>query len=261
MVFTVSHRKRIVTGVTDWGSEFATWWSGTASINLSVILSRRWSLNTGCHSGQPLFTWPWLCLWETLILPPPVFSVPFAPSPAFISTLQAVPFQSIISSTPTLALGEGGKEGSMLRGVEFFYRSWHPWRSVTRHFALSFTLFFLPPQLFPLKLPSSTSFMKSHSSLPSKPVSFSGLFLVFSLVCPCTLLPSWVSCWSSGSGRASLRTQTMKGQELNEEKGMRVGVGERVCLPSMHACTYVVWEMKDKIGLSHLRVWLGGHNR
>lgn len=71
MVFTVGHRKRIVTGVTDRGSEFAVWWSGTASINLSVILSCRWSLNTGCHSGQHLFTQPWLCLWETLILPSP----------------------------------------------------------------------------------------------------------------------------------------------------------------------------------------------
>lgn len=120
MVFTVSHKKRIVTGVTDWGSEFAMWWSGTASINLSVILSRRWSLNTGWHSGQPLFSSPWLCLWETFILPPPVFSVPFAPSPAFISTLQAVPFQSIISSTPSLVLGEGGKHAKRC-GIFFFF--------------------------------------------------------------------------------------------------------------------------------------------
>lgn len=82
IVFTVSHRKRIVTGVTDRGSEFAMWWSGTASINLSVILSRRWSLNTGCHSGRPLFTRLWLCLWESLILSPP-FPVFFGPLRSF----------------------------------------------------------------------------------------------------------------------------------------------------------------------------------
>lgn len=40
-----------------------------------------------------------------------------------------------------------GERGSMLRGVEFFYRSWHPWRSVTRHFALSASLFFPSPAL------------------------------------------------------------------------------------------------------------------
>lgn len=137
-----------------------------ASINLSVILSRRWSLNTGCHSDQPLFTQPWFCLWETLILPPLVFSVPFVPSPAFISTLQAVPFQSIISSPPSLALGKRGTEGSMLRGVEIFYRSWHPWQSVTRHFALSFTLF--SPSNLSLKASFFYFPLKSHSSLPSK---------------------------------------------------------------------------------------------
>lgn len=51
-----------VTGVTDWGSEFAVWWSGTASISLSVMLSWRWSLNTCCHSSGPLFTRPRLGL-------------------------------------------------------------------------------------------------------------------------------------------------------------------------------------------------------
>lgn len=56
--------------------------------------------------------------WETFsplhchllpFLPVPFFSLPFCSSTGFfISTLQAAPFQSIISSTPTPALGEGG---------------------------------------------------------------------------------------------------------------------------------------------------------
>lgn len=57
---------------------------------------------------------PQLGLWEIFTAPPS-----FAPSLAFISTLQAVPFQSIISSPPTPALGGRGEKGSMLRGVEF----------------------------------------------------------------------------------------------------------------------------------------------
>lgn len=156
---------------------------------------------------------PWLSLWETLFLPPPVFLVPFAPSPAFISTLQAVPFQSIISSPPTLALWERGKEGSRLRGVEFFYRSWHPLRSVTRHSALSFMLFF-PPLLSFLKASFFYLSKKSHSSLPRKPVSFFPIF--FTCVCFSPL-----EC-VSGSGRASLRTQTRKRQDFEWRKKTKV---------------------------------------
>lgn len=47
-----------------------------------------------------------------------------------------------------------------------------------------------PPQALSLKASFFYLLMKSHSSLPSKPVSFSPLFLVFSLVCPCMLLRS-----------------------------------------------------------------------
>lgn len=263
MVFTVSNRKRIVTGVTDWGSEFTMWWSGTASINLSVILSWWWSLNTGCHSGQPFFTRPWLCLWETLILPPPVFWVPFAPSPAFISTLQAVPFQSIISSPQTLALWERGKEGSILRGVEFFYRSWHPWRSVTRHFALSFTLFFSSLSALLLKTSSFYLPLKSHSSLPSKPASFfSLLFQVFSLVCLYILLSTWVSCWSSGGGRASLRTHESSEKtgikwpkKKKRKKKTKVWEGVREHFPSMHVGACVFARRKIRLGS-----YISGHD-
>lgn len=157
MVFTVRHRKRMVTGVTDWGSEFAMWWSGTASINLSVILSRRWSLNTGCHSGQPLFTRPRLCLWETLIRPPLLsFRSPFAPTPAFISTLQAVPFQSIISSTPNSGSQRRGERGKHAKrcGIFFIVLGIH---SKPSQGTLPFPSRFPPPHLSPLNLPSSTS--------------------------------------------------------------------------------------------------------
>lgn len=98
---------------------------------LAAIQTSPSSHSHGFASGKFSF-FPLLSFWS-----------PFAPSQAFISTLQAVPFQSIISLPPTLALGKRGKEGSMLRGVEFFHRSWHPWQSVTRHFALS-SLFFSP---------------------------------------------------------------------------------------------------------------------
>lgn len=113
LLFTVGHRKRIVTGVTDRGSEFAMWWSGTASINLSVILSRRWSLNTGCHSGQPLFTQPWLCLWETLSS----LSCLFGPLHSFTSfylNFTSCPFSVYYfptSSSGSQRRGEGGKHG------------------------------------------------------------------------------------------------------------------------------------------------------
>lgn len=174
------------------------------------------------------------CLW-----------FPFAPSPAFISTLQAVPFQSIISSPPTLALREGAKEGSMLRGVEFFYRSWHPWRSVTRHFALSFTLFFplstLCVCLSLFKLPSSTSFSKATQVFPAN--LFFSSFLVFSLVCPCTLL---LSNWSSISGGESLKTLAMNAKDWDEEKTLGF---QSVCSP-FFACVLEKWKIQ-----------LGRHNR
>lgn len=197
---------------------------------------------------------------------PSCFWVPFAPSPAFISTLQAVPFQSIISSPPTLALWERGKEGSILRGVEFFYHSWHPWRSVTRHFALSFTLFF--SSLWALLLKASSFYLplKSHSSLPSKPASFfSLLFLVFSHVCPYILLSSWVSCWSSWGGRASLRThestERIGIKWPKKRKKTKVWEGVREHFPSVHVDACMFKETKDKIGWSHQQVWLGGCNR
>lgn len=110
------------------------------------------------------------------LLPPPS-----APSLAFISTLQAAPFQSIISSTSKSGSPrKARKRGSMLKGVEFFYRSWHPWRSVTRHFALSFTHF------FPLALLLIASFFwKAPLVFPSEPVFFRLVFQMSVLVRIC----------------------------------------------------------------------------
>lgn len=121
MVFTVRHRKRMVTGVTDWGSEFAMWWSGTASINLSVILSRRWSLNTGCHSGQPLFTRPRLCLWETLIRPPSCLFGPLSLLHQLLSQLYKLSlFSLLFPQLQTLALREGGERGKHAKRCGIF---------------------------------------------------------------------------------------------------------------------------------------------
>ena len=96
---------------------------------------------------------------------------PFPPSPAFISTLQAVPFQSIISSPPTLALGKGGKPA---KRCGIFLSSLAP--MAIRHKALCpFLHAFSPsPKAFFSYIP-----MKRHSSLLSKPFP---LFLVLSLV-------------------------------------------------------------------------------
>lgn len=73
-------------------------------------------------------------------------------------------FSLLFPLPPTLALGKRGKEGSMLRGVGFFHRSWHPWQSVTRHFALSFML--SSPSTLSLRASFFYFPMKSHSSLP-----------------------------------------------------------------------------------------------
>lgn len=172
MVFTVRHRKREVTGVTDLGSEFRMWWSGTASINLSVILSRRWSLNTARHSGPA----PLLHMATALPLGNSHSSSPFClflalhSFSSFYLNFTSCPFSVFYFSTPTLALWEK-ERGSMLRGVEFFIvlgTHGDPSQGT-----LPFpSRFFFPCQLSPFKLPSSTPSMKSHSSLPCKPVSF-----------------------------------------------------------------------------------------
>lgn len=56
--------------------------------------------------------------------PPSCLWVLFSPSSAFISTLQAASFHSIISSPPIRSVGEwgrgGGGVGGIVRGVEFF---------------------------------------------------------------------------------------------------------------------------------------------
>lgn len=176
------------------------------------------------------------CLW-----------VPFAPSPAFISTLQAVPFQSIISSPPTLALWERGKEGSILRGVEFFYHSWHPWRSVTRHFALSFTLFFSPSsQLSPLKLPSSTSLWKATLVFPANLLLFS-LSSSWSFHLSVRIFFCHLECLAEVMDVEPVwePTKAMKGQELNGQKNK--GIRRYTCVFYLHAYLRI-WEAKDKIG-------------
>lgn len=136
--------------------------------------------------------------------------------------------------------GEGGKEGSMLRGVEFFLSFLAP--MAIRHKALCPFLhaFFF----FSLSLPSSTSLLKATLAV----------FPANLLLSHQPKIPLECLCWSSGSGRASLRTQTVKEtgfrwrRRKNKPKGTLAGVGQCVCLPSVHVCA----DEKDKI-----RLWLG----
>lgn len=220
LLFTVGHRKRIVTGVTDRGSEFAMWWSGTASINLSVILSRRWSLNTGCHSGQPLFTQPWLCLWETLSS----LSCLFGPLHSFTSfylNFTSCPFSVyyfLTSSSGSQRRGEGGKHGKRC-GIFFkffFYISFLA-PTASRHKALCPFLQGkrTPPHshihtlcTLPLKLPSSTSLRKATPLFPAKLFSLS--FRPFNVPLLNVLL-------NSGNGGACLRAQVIKGEKWEGE--------------------------------------------
>lgn len=118
----------------------------------------------------------------------PFFSLPFCSSTGFfISTLQAAPFQSIISSTPTPALGEGGgwravgghakRCGiylSFLAPVAGFHKALWPF---------SFT----PSSLIPLpsscllSLPSNVfKKKKGHSGLSSEPVPVMAFLLLLS---------------------------------------------------------------------------------
>lgn len=128
------------------------------------------------------------------------FLLPFCSSTSFfISTLQAAPFQSIISSTPAPALGEGGgwravggKHAkrcgiylSFLAPVAGFHKALWPF---------SFT----PSSLIPvpssclLSLPSNVFFFlkKGHSGLSSEPVPVLAflLLLLLSFSFPCVLL-------------------------------------------------------------------------
>lgn len=221
LLFTVGHRKRIVTGVTDRGSEFAMWWSGTASINLSVILSRRWSLNTGCHSGQPLFTQPWLCLWETLSS----LSCLFGPLHSFTSfylNFTSCPFSVyyfLTSSSGSQRRGEGGKHG---KRCGIFLKFFFLYIILGTHSEPSQgTLPFPsgkknpPPHshihtlcTLPLKLPSSTSLRKATPLFPAKLFSLS--FRPFNVPLLNILL-------NSGNGGACLRAQVIKGEKWEGE--------------------------------------------
>lgn len=68
------------------------------------LLSRRWSLNAGCHSLQPLFTRPPLGNFLSPPLPPShappsvslFFHSPFAPPPGFLSQLYKLPLFSLL---------------------------------------------------------------------------------------------------------------------------------------------------------------------
>lgn len=93
-------QNRTVTGVTDWGSECTRWWSAIASISLSVILSLRWSLNAGCHSGLPSSHGFGTASGRFIL--PPVSGSPSALSLHLLSQLYMLPlFSSFISSPPT----------------------------------------------------------------------------------------------------------------------------------------------------------------
>lgn len=83
--------------------------------------------------------------------------------------------------------GEGGKHAKRC-GIFLSFLA----PMAIRHKALCpFLHAFFPPQLS-LKASFFNFPMKGHSGLPSKPVLlfFFTLFLVFSLICPCMLLPS-----------------------------------------------------------------------
>lgn len=129
-------------------------------------------------------------LHTTMVLPlgnshssPSCLSGPFRSFTSFYLNFTSCPFSVYYFLTYQLwPLENWGKEGSMLRGVEMFYPSWHPWQSVTSHFALSFVLF--SPSAFSLQLPSSASLQKAP--IPTIPV-------FFLLVGPCMLFTSRVS--------------------------------------------------------------------
>lgn len=149
MAFTAGHRKRMVTGVTDQGSEFTMWWSGMASINLSVILSRRWSLNTRCHSGGLLFSQPSLCLWETLAPPQPPTSVFLVSFASFYLCFYKLCLFSLLFLHLHLWLSEKcRRKGSTLRGVEIFFFCVLGTRRDPSQGTLAFSSHFFPPLLF-----------------------------------------------------------------------------------------------------------------
>lgn len=110
-----------------------------------------------------------------------------------------------------------------------------------RHKALCPFLHASPPLLSFLKASFFYLSIKSHSSLPRKPVSFFPIF--FTCVCFSPL-----EC-VSGSGRASLRTQTRKRQDIEWRKKQRYTHRSALpCLFAFRACGSVhVWEIEDKI--------------
>lgn len=163
------------------------------------LLSRRWSLNAGCHSLQRLFTPPPLgnFLSPRLIPPPhphPVslfFHSPFAPPPAFLSQLYKLPLFSLLFPRlqPRLweKVGVGGRWGgggagghakrcgiylSFLAPVAGFHKALWPF---------SFT----PSSLIPLpsncllSLPSNVFFFKKRATV----------------VFQANLSPFWPSCY------------------------------------------------------------------
>lgn len=155
---------------------------------------RRWETFSPLHCHLPS-----LPRLPPALRVPFFFLLPFCSSTSFfISTLQAAPFQSIISSTPTPALGEGGgwravggKHAkrcgiylSFLAPVAGFHKALWPF---------SFT----PSSLIPLpsscllSLPSNVfKKKKGHSGLSSEPVPVLAflLLLLLSFSFPCVLL-------------------------------------------------------------------------
>ena len=176
MVFTVSHRKRMVTGVTDRGvrvRRVMKWHGLYQSVSHSVtpvvpeyrlpLRPASPSHGRGSASGKLSF----------------FFRFPFAPSTGFYLNFTSCPFSVyyfLNSNSGSRRRGEGGKHAKRC-GIFLSFLA----PMAIRHKALCPFLHAFFFSLSPST--SSTSSMKSHSK-SSQQTCFFFLFLVFSLVCP-----------------------------------------------------------------------------
>lgn len=180
LVFTVSHRKRIVTGVTDRGVRVRyvmKWHSLYQSVSHSVTAV----VPECCLPLSPASSshGPWLCLWENSHSSPSscLYRSPSLLHQAFISTFYKLTLFSLLFPHLQLWLAEkrGGGKHAKRCGICFIVLGIHGDPSQgTLPFSFTLFLFF---QLSFLKASFFYLFMKSHSSLPTN------LFLFFLPVC------------------------------------------------------------------------------
>ena len=240
IVFTVSHRKRIVTGVTDWGVRVRyvmKWHSLYQSVSHSVtaVVPEYWLP----LRPAPLHTAVALPLGKSHSFPPlfPVFFGPLCSFTGLLSQLYKLSLFSLLFPQIQLWLsGEGGEGGKHAKRCGIFLSFLAP--MAIRHKALCPFLhaFFLPS----LSLPSCTSLWKATLA-----VFPANLFLSHQPKTPLECL-----CWSSGSGRASLRSQSSERTGFKWRGGKRYTCRSRsICLYAFCACVQM---RKDKN-----RLWLG----